>query len=442
MANWSRIGALFIFIFSLAACGSDPGFNEAEDFAPKEGSVQFVNMIPQSPQVTIIHGLERSNATFPVAQQAELRFQDRYDWRIAYLNSASQEVTVAQGENQQITEAVRSVFFLMGSITQPDIQIVDIPITPLADQTDGTARITFASNLTGLAMVDIYVTDVDANLNDVAPSLSLNSGTTSESIETASGAKRLRITSAGTQTVVFDSGELALTEKSLELFALVDDFGPDAAAHVDVIRTRSLTGSLMDDLSQSPNVRVGNYSSNETLSLQYGFTSLGQIEQNSNSPYQLTSAGTQTYTVSSVGDPVVQLESLGLEARPGTLHSIYTFDDLDASEAGTRSIIVTDFLQPIADRSLFKFVNGGNQTIDVFVIDTAGGQSIDNSAPLLNDLTPVGTATTELPSRTLDFIVTNTDGSETLASAAFLMQEGMSYTIILDASATLRLVEQ
>lgn len=442
MTNWLRTGALFIFIFSLAACGSDPGFNEAEDFAPKEGSVQFVNMIPQSPQVTILHGLERSNSTFPVAQPAELRFQDRYDWRIAYLDSASEEVTVAQGENQQITEAVRSVFFLMGSITQPDIQIVDIPLIPLADQTDGTARIAFASNLTALAMVDIYVTAVDANLSDVAASLTLNSATTSEPIETPSGTKRLRITNAGTQTVVFDSGELTLTEKSLELFALVDDFGPDAAAHVDVIRSRTVSGSLMEDLSQSPNVRVGNYSSNETLSLQYGFTSLGQVEQNSNSPYQLTSAGAQTYTVSSVVEPVVQLESKDLDARPGALHSIYTFDDLDATGTATRSIIVTDFRQPIADRSLFKFVNGGNQAIDVFVIDTAGGQSLDNSAPLLNDLTPVGTATTELPSRTLDFIVTTADGSETLTSAAFLLQEGMSYTVILDASATLRFLEQ
>ena len=41
----------------LVGCGSDPGFNEETDFVRKEGAVQFVNMMADSPELTMIHGL-------------------------------------------------------------------------------------------------------------------------------------------------------------------------------------------------------------------------------------------------------------------------------------------------------------------------------------------------------------------------------------------------
>lgn len=440
MMNWRRPGAILTLILTLAACGSDPGFDEAVDFASKEGSVQFVNMMPQSPQVTVIHGRETTNVDFPVAQTVELRFEDRYDWRIAYIDSSDQEITVTQGENQEISENVLSVFFMMGSLEQPDIQIVDIPILTPDEQTDGTARISFGSNLTRFTMVDIYITDTTVALADVSPTLSVTSGTVTDVFETPSGPTRIRVTQAATENLLFDSGAIEFAEKSRELFGLVDDFGPNASTHVDVIRARSLNGSTMEDLSQSPGVRFGNYTGIENLSATLGTNTFSSVGENSTTQYQIVTAGEQALSVSSDADSSVVLETRTLNPRPGTNNTLYTFDELDSTETQTRSLLVRDFNRPIADRSLFKFVNGSNQNVDVYILDTAAGQTIDNTAPLLNDLTPLGTPTSEARSRAVRFTVTNSDGSETLATGDFNFVESRSYTLLFDASAELHFI--
>ena len=163
---WTKpqYGAALLFLLLLAACGSDSGFNKKEDFASKEGGVQFVNMMPDSPEVTIIHGFDNTQVPFPVSAPIEVRFEDKYDWRIAYLDSSGKEITVIKDENQPITEYFLSTFLFMGSLQQPDVQIVDREILPVEDKPADMADIWFASNITNHPMVDIYITAFSADL--------------------------------------------------------------------------------------------------------------------------------------------------------------------------------------------------------------------------------------------------------------------------------------
>ena len=100
MTLWRLIATLIVSL-AIAGCGSDSGFNEETDFLRKEGAVQFVNMMSDSPELTTIHGLQNQTIRFPFTSGGEVRFEDRYDWRLAYRDSNLEEITVAQGENQQ-----------------------------------------------------------------------------------------------------------------------------------------------------------------------------------------------------------------------------------------------------------------------------------------------------------------------------------------------------
>ena len=126
MPRWiTGVGTLFLVTTFLAGCGSDPGFSD-EDFRTEDGTVQFVNMMPDSPQVRMFHGLSQDDIAFPFVSPIELRFVDRYDWEIAYVNTAGDRVIIAEDENQQISADTLSTFLFMGTTTQPKVSTTSI----------------------------------------------------------------------------------------------------------------------------------------------------------------------------------------------------------------------------------------------------------------------------------------------------------------------------
>lgn len=431
MSMWTKpqYGAALLFLLLLAACGSDSGFNKKEDFASKEGGVQFVNMMPDSPEVTIIHGFDNTQVPFPVSAPIKVRFEDKYDWRIAYLDSSGKEITVIKDENQPITENFLSTFLFMGSLQQPDVQIVDREILPVEDKPADMADIWFASNITNHPMVDIYITAFSADLATSAVLTTLTSGSSSRQFSVGAGTeKQLRITAAGSLDILFDSGSIAIPENSLDLYALVDDFGPSAANHVDVIRSLTLAGTTITDVSQSGSARLGNYTSFETIKATIGAVVFPPTPQEDRSTYQDVADGEQTLIVTSDG---LQLEELVVNVRLGSFQSVYTFDNLDAQiQAATNSLIVADEHRPIIDRSLFKFVNGNNQTVDLYAL--RDNDTLENSLPLINDMSFGGTATNETLSEVINFVVTSSDATETLANKIVNLMESESYTLIFD----------
>jgi len=424
-----RYGAALLFVLLLAACGSDPGFNKKEDFASKEGRVQFVNMMPDSPEVTIIHGFDQTQVPFPVSAPIEVRFEDKYDWRIAYLDSSGKEITVIKDENQQITEDFLSTFLFMGSIQQPDVQIVDREIVPLEDKPADMADVWFASNITNHPMVDIYITDFGAEITTSTVLTTLTSGSSSQQFSVGAGTeKQLRITVAGSVDILFDSGSIEIPENSLDLYALVDDFGPSAADHVDVIRSLTVAGSDITDVSQSGSARLGNFTSFETIEATIGSVIFPSTTQEDRSTYQEVADGEQTLIVTSDG---TQLEELVLNVRLGSFQSVYTFDNIDAqTQPATNSLIVPDEHRPIVDRSLFKFVNGSNQTVDLYAL--RDNKTLENSLPLIDDISLGGTATNEALSEVINFVVTSSDATETLASLVVDLMESERYTLIFE----------
>lgn len=435
MPRWiAGVGALLIVTTFLSGCGSDPGFSD-EQFIPADGTAQFVNMMPDSPQVRMFHGIYTEDVSFPFASPVDIRPVDRYDWEIAYVNAAGDRINIAEAENQQISEDTLSTFLYMGTTTQPNIQIVDTPTVPQADRIEGTADVWFASNSTAFDMLDIYMLDADTDIATEAPLTTVTSGTFSQLISVPSGtSRRLTVTVAGTSQVVFDSGAIEIVDRRQELFAIVDDFGPGASNHVDVIRTLAASRSIIRDVSQGVETRAGNYSNFADLNLTVGGTSFTNIAQDSISAYQVTTNGTQSIVTEVGGNVTEETELVFLR---GSYHSVISFND--SENAGqTRSVTVLDATRPTRDRSGFKFVNGSNQTVDLYGL--RDGQDTDDVPPLLSDVGFGGTNTTETFSENVRFLVTTPDQSENLGELTQTLIAGENYTLIFDSQGDLHLL--
>ena len=434
MLRWiAGVGTLFLVTIFLAGCGSDSGFSE-EEFRSEEGTVQFVNMMPDSPQVRMFHGLSQDDIAFPFTSPIEVRFVDRYDWEIAYVNTEGDRVIVAEGENQQISANTLSTFLFMGSTAQPNIQVFDTPEVPSADRVEGQADVWFASNSTLHDMVDIYLIDADANIADEVPLVTITSGNFTQLNTVPSGtSRRLWVTVAGTDQVIFDSGAFEVVDQRQELFAVVDDFGPDASNHVDVIRSLAASRSIMQDFSQAPTVRIGNFSTFDRIDVQVGETAFSSIPEDSLTAYKEAAAGTAAVSVEVDGNVS---ERADVSLFRGRFHSIVSFDDPTIA-GGTSSIIVLDEQRPITARATFKFINGTDQTIDVYGL--RDGQDTDDVPPLVQDVGFAGTNVIEVFTDNLRFLVTPADSAEAIASLDQNMMPGENYTLILDSESQLRI---
>jgi len=129
-----------------------------------------------------------------------------------------------------------------------------LPLTPLVITDDimapasGNAAITVVHGSPSAPSVDVYVTAPDAEL-PVAPLLSdIPFQTISDELEVAAGDYQVRITPAGSTTVVYNSGPISLVD-GVEYIAIA----------ADDIDSESLVGlTILTDLESTPFVNVNN----------------------------------------------------------------------------------------------------------------------------------------------------------------------------------------
>ena len=433
--------ALFLVATQLSGCGSDPGFNEDTDFAVDEGSAQFVNLMSDSPNLTILHGLSRTSVQFPFTSPVELRAADDYDWEIVYLNDPNEfnsdnQIVVAEGSDQRVKKDSLSTFLIMGTVAQPNIQIVDHDVLPQSEKPEGEAQLWFANNANTFTMVDIFVTAFGLDIGNLAPTVTLNYGSSSDLIPVISGPdKQIRVKATDSGRLIFDSGTIELPDKSNELFAIVDDFGPDKDDHVNVIRTLSATRTVIADASQSARARIANFSQFESLSASLDQVQFDEVNRQSFSDYADIPAGNKQLIVKDTENILEESAQSGFD---GNFKTVYIFsDENDEGKQVTKSLSVLDDRRPIIDRAIFSFANGSNEAIDVYAVEP--GDGIDDQRPLLNNFGFGASETLEVLARPSDLVVANQESSETLGVISVNFVPGAAFTVIRDNLGTLTL---
>ncbi len=423
----------------LVACGSDPGFNEETDFVNRDSRLQFVNMVTGSPELGILHGLNSTQVSFGTASDVANRAVDDYDWEIAYRRADFDEVTVAEGEDTDLLFDFRQTFLIMGTIDNVSVQIIDqVEPTP-ARIPAGSAEAWFAANTDSPAMMDVYITGTLVSLDDATPVLTLDAGSATDPvvINTLED-QRIRITrAASTDDVLFDSGTFNFPSQFRQMFAIVDNVGPDGDNFVDVVAASSLARNRLANEAQAPALRVANHTTNDSINVSIGTNQFNGIARETISNYQATVTGNQDVVVTD-GEGN-QIDVLVTAATTGVHNSLYLFDDT-TDDGVLMAIRTDDENRSITERVNFQFVSGSPEVVDMYVL--SDGEEVDEVNPNLNDLLMNTSGLVETIPGQVRFAVTNSDGSETLATLNATMTAGNAYTLVFDSEAALLLYTQ
>ncbi len=291
-------------------------------------------------------------------------------------------------------------------------------------------------------MIDIFVTDLGEDLEAMSPLVTLNSGAFSDLFPVFSGLdKRIRVKASDSGRVIFDSGPIELPDKSNELFAIVDDFGPNQEEHVNVIRTLSAAQTVIVDQSQTARARIANFSQFEALSASLDQVEFDDVARSNLSDYSDVANGNAQLIVKRAegaeGAEIV-LEESSQPGFDGNFKTIFIFsNESDEGNQGTKSLGVIDDKRSVVDRAILSFANGSNETIDLYAVEP--GDGIDDQRPLLNDFGFGASGTLEVLVRPSDLIVANQESSETLGVLSVDFVPGQSFTVIFDSSGNLNL---
>jgi hypothetical protein len=168
-----------------------------------------------------------------------------------------------------------------------------------------------------------------------------------------------------------------------------------------------------------------------------GTTLYPNINKQTRSDFQETGKGDVDFRITDSPDTI--LEESPVTILGGIFQSIYTFENntTDATSV-TRSIFITDSFRLVRDRSLLKFINGSNESVDLYTLRP--GQDLDEVAPFLDNIGFAGQRDKESVANTLEYVVRNSDNTETLASMSNTQQEGVSYTLVFDTQGVLHLL--
>lgn len=196
----------------LTACSSDDDDMPIE--MPEEPAaitnVRVIHASPDAPLVDVFSGTtaidSMQDVNYQVASGILELTAGEYTLRV--------EAELPDGSNTEVLSATATLtgdnlfnVLAIGDVADLETLIVTSPISAVGA---GNIRVQVVHGAPEAPMVDIYVTAPDAMLSAQQPLATLSFREFTGQVEVAAGDYQIRITAAGTETVVFDSGSLAL----------------------------------------------------------------------------------------------------------------------------------------------------------------------------------------------------------------------------------------
>jgi hypothetical protein len=356
---------------------------------PPSGVFRVTHAVADAPELIVtINGARLTSLDY--GQTTALIESDPGDvsFDLTYVDPATGETTtllsdvvVTISEDRVLSVVVR------GSLAMPETLIVDTALNELdAGLQEIELRYVNATQNT----VDIYLTDADELLANVAPSQTLASGGFSDSIVAlASDNYRLRITAENDTDVLYDSGPFSIDATARIDFTVIESFGPRADALratvasaianfefanlADLAAVRSLN-SVADETSIDVSVSDQATSANITSdTLPFGALSA----------FTTTPAADVTGAYSVASDPLTEAVSTDFSMAPG---GFYTF--AAAGSSSSQSLIgvaiQSSDMRPAETIGRLHFVNAAESAgnVDVYYLDS--GEVPDNGTPTLS----------------------------------------------------------
>jgi hypothetical protein len=251
--NKRQLLALFPALILAACGGSDDSFDDRADVA--DPKVRLVHAIPAGPNVSLFRdnqpqGAEVTNMPYKGASNYFDTERGDHAWSVR--TTSSPAVTVGSQTFNTGTGNRYTLIAVPGAGSATGLVLIADPYNKSVVSDDARVRVFHAAANT--AGVDLYITAPAANIANVSPNLSANyqqaaPASGADSIDLEAGSYTLRLTAAGTKTVLF-TAPVTIPEDADWLLVPVP--GSATPGDMTVLVVQSDLGAPVTELTNQP----------------------------------------------------------------------------------------------------------------------------------------------------------------------------------------------
>ena len=408
------LGALLGGLSGCGASGENDG--NAPVAIPRQGSIRVVHVIPDAGRMTSF----LSNSVFSANQFGEatvLSQQLVAQYVMNILLTPPNDVTTTLVDNATVDLADEDEFsfIMIGPAASP--QLVRIDNIEIGFNVDPSKPAQFpppdfqiVHGSTSTDAVDVYVTDAAVDLATASPTATVSFGNVTPLVEQDPVVSyRVRVTPAGSKTVLFDSGSFAVAKLKRSIYLLIDNFGPTGeslrvanvtAAGAEDFPNQTMQGGLRaaNMIPDSPHVDI-------YLGTPAGAPLFQNVAYGATTPYSLAVAnGSFTVNVTPAGVPGTVIATGTVAVVGGQARSIYA-SGRDSDDT-TALAAVVESQRSILGQAQFRFVQTAPSagTVDVYL--ATPGQPISDASPILANGVLLASSSVNLTPGSYDLFVT------------------------------------
>jgi len=398
----------------LASCGGsgyDGNGNGNVGKPITSGFLRLVNTLPDSP--TLLAGLDGATLTrvsFAQATQLQQLATGKYAIDAQYLDPAGTTVTLINKEQVTINIDEQSTVFIVGTLNDHHTKTI---VNPVPAITAGNAEVQVMQTVASQSSLDVYLTDAVADIATSPKLASVAFDEASDLTTVASGTNyRLRVTAAGSTTVLYDSGVFSIADMTRVTFVVVDYFGPGGAGF-RVVQLSNQNATNFPNEALPVAFRVANMIADIPSADLYvgpvaGTPTFSAVAYGSVAALKQFPAGTLTCTATVAGAPATVLFTGTVTLAPGETRTLVLAKGVGS--AASRTTI--DNTRPVGSEGQLQVINAAPSSTptDMFVI-APGKSTTDTNAVVVNQpLLSIAGAIAAAGSYDLVFTATATTG--------------------------------
>ncbi len=414
LARPSIAAMLALLLSAIVGCGASNTDKGVRVPLPKQGLIRVVNAIPDSGNMSSF----LSSSLFAVSPYGESagltqELVGQYVMNILLTPAGGLSTTLVSNEPTNLTDQDEFSFIMIGpAATAQLVRIDNVDIAYGVTTTDPALypppdfQIMHAA--TDTAAADVYVTDAAADLATATPTATVNFGDfTPLTQQDPTVTYRVRVTPAGSKTVLFDSGAFTTANLKRSIYMLLDNFGPTGEA----LRVANVSAAGAENFANQmipTSMRIANMIPDApAIDVYRGAVTGTPLFQNvaygTTTAYVPIPNGTATFNVTPAGTPGSVIATGDVAVVGGEGLTLYA-SGLDANDTSRFGVIIESF-RHITGQAQFRFVAAAPSAgiVDVYLVTP--GQPISDALPILASGGLLSTAAPNLTPGSYDLFV-------------------------------------
>jgi len=406
---------LSLVLGALWGCGAGGQDNGVKVPLPRQGLVRVVNVIPDSGDMTSF----LSSTLFNVNRYGEAsalvpELVGQYVMNILLTPPSNVNTVLVDNDPVNLTDQDEFSFFMIGPSASP--QLVRVNNIDIAFDVDPSKPSLYPPpdfqilhGATATAAADVYVTDALTDITAVAPTATVNFGDVTPLIQqNAAITYRLRVTPAGSKTVLFDSGAFNVVNLKRSVYLLLDNYGP-SGVELRVANVTAVSATNFPNQTLASTLRASNMIPDAPVVDIYlgdttGVPLFTNVAYGTTTAYIPVANGAGTINITPPGTPGTIIATGAFTVVGGQALSLYA-SGLDATNTTTFGA-VTESQRSISGQAQFRFVSAAPSAVPIDVYVVTPGQSIADSAPILANAPLLASDTVNLTPGSYDIFIT------------------------------------